>query len=214
MPRFARPNPELASLAQPFFALSGKVALFCHLQVPVASWRCAPLRIPPGGTFIHLVWIDQISQQGPSKSKPLILVTRGGLLCQNQPIGGTLRPIYLNKVSRGWSWANLPKSATRGRSKANLPKSAARSAHRLICPNQPPGGALRPICPNQPPGGTPEPICQNQPPGGSPGTMPKPATRGRSRANMPKSATRGLSLNNLPKSATRGAPSQYAQISR
>ena len=51
VPRFARPNPELDSLAQPFLALPGLATLFCHQGVLVASWRFAPLRIPLGGAF-------------------------------------------------------------------------------------------------------------------------------------------------------------------
>ena len=106
VPRFARPNPELASLAQPSFALPGIVSLFCHLRVLVASWRYAPLRIPPGGAFVHLkIMVWSIGPNQPA----------GALTDQTAHIG-----------HQGGYWANVPKSTNRGRSQPNLPKSATR----------------------------------------------------------------------------------------
>ena len=143
VPRFARPNPELASLAQPSFALPGIVSLFCHLRVLLASWRYAPLRIPPSGAFVYLkimVWSIGPNQPAGALTDQTAHISHQGAtgpMCQNQPIGGAPspicpnqppgvapRPIYLNKVTRGCSWANPPNPATRGRSQANLPKSA------------------------------------------------------------------------------------------
>ena len=121
----------------------------CHIVVlspHVASWRCAPLRIPPGGLFGH---------QKPSNLSKLTMMGALRPICPYRPPGdapGCICPILLPEDNPVPIYPNRPPGGAPGPIYPNLPPGP-------ICPNRPPGGAPGPIYPNPPPGGTLGPIC-------------------------------------------------------
>ena len=139
----------------------------------MASWRFAPLPIPPGGP------LGCQKPPNPSKSN----ITGAPIpICPYQPPGSALRCVQ-------------PISATRGLSCAHLPKSARPS--RPIYPHHPPLGALGFIYPNLPPGALGGLSIQIGHQGASGANVPEWATRGFSGLMCPKwppGVLRGISI--------------------